>query len=286
MTDAVEYDAFGNEIARVGTTPTEHLYRGEQFDPNLGFYYLRARWMDPSTGRFTQQDSFDGFNSDPRSLHKYLYAHADPANSLDPSGHATLADLGVSVNIQGVLSTIGQVGLRQFVRQAISATMRVARIALHEAKNCFRNPRKCKLTVPILVVGSETTQTAQHILDAQLGAGSNVINSPFWLTRRYPPHSRSWIRTTGACVGRIRGVTSCDEYPFASTEEGGAGNRARVSLRPVPVLEQATQGGLLSVFYSACRISKTRTSADPFKDKRTFIVLPTPSSLGFPLCLR
>lgn len=286
LIDRWDYDAYGAELVHTGTSSTEHLYRGQQFDSSLGFYYLRARWLDPRLGRFTQQDSFGGYPGDPVSLHKYLYANADPANASDPSGHETMADLVGSQSVRGVLDSIGQVGLRQFVRQTLSATMRVARIALHEAKNCFRNPRKCKLTIPVLVVGSETRETSQHILDAQLGGGTNLLNSPFWLTRRSPPHSRSWIRSSTACKGRVRGVTSCDEYPFASTEEGGVGNRARVSLRPVPVTEQALQGGLLSVFYGACRISKHRTSADPFKDRRTFIVIATPSTIGFPLCLR
>jgi len=47
ITDSIDYDAFGVEIGRSGTTDIEHLYRGEAFDPNVGFYYLRARWMDP-----------------------------------------------------------------------------------------------------------------------------------------------------------------------------------------------------------------------------------------------
>jgi Deoxyribonuclease NucA/NucB len=40
-------------------------------------------------------------------------------------------------------------------------------------------------------------------------------------------------------------LTSCDEYPFASTLEGGAG----ASIAPVPVSEQNSQGGTLSSFY-------------------------------------
>lgn len=38
---------------------------------------------------------------------------------------------------------------------------------------------------------------------------------------------------------------SCDEYPFASTKEGGNGAITRC----VPVSEQNSQGGTLSVFY-------------------------------------
>ncbi|WP_193199654.1 NucA/NucB deoxyribonuclease domain-containing protein [Nostoc sp. MG11] len=39
--------------------------------------------------------------------------------------------------------------------------------------------------------------------------------------------------------------TSCDEYPFASSREGGAGS----SIRAVPPTEQNIQGGIISSFY-------------------------------------
>ena len=52
VTDTYVYDAFGTLITGTGTTNNRYLYTGEQFDPNLGLYYLRARLMNPLTGRF------------------------------------------------------------------------------------------------------------------------------------------------------------------------------------------------------------------------------------------
>lgn len=37
--DTYDYDAFGNKINVTGTTPNNYLYRGEQYDPDLGLYY-------------------------------------------------------------------------------------------------------------------------------------------------------------------------------------------------------------------------------------------------------
>jgi RHS repeat-associated protein len=104
ITDAVDYDAFGNEIDRSGTTEIEHLYRGEAFDPNLGFYYLRARWMDPSIGRFTQMDPFIGRLVDPLSRHRYQYAHLNPVMNSDPSGLETLVGLNSGISVNATLS--------------------------------------------------------------------------------------------------------------------------------------------------------------------------------------
>ncbi len=86
VTDEYEYDAFGNSFTKQGTTPNNYLYRGEQFDSDLGLYYLRARYYNPQTGRFVSRDPEDGNPIDPASLHKYLYANGDPVNGIDPMG--------------------------------------------------------------------------------------------------------------------------------------------------------------------------------------------------------
>ena len=86
VTDRYEYDAFGNEINHTGTTPNNYLYRGEQYDLDLGLYYLRARYYNPATGRFVERDPLDGYINVPATLHKYLYASGNPVNRIDPSG--------------------------------------------------------------------------------------------------------------------------------------------------------------------------------------------------------
>jgi RHS repeat-associated protein len=92
VTDSYEYDAYGNEFTVSGTTPNNYLYRGEQYDPDLGLYYLRARYYNPTTGRFMSRDPENGNQLDPATLHKYLYAGGDPANRLDPLGKVIIAE--------------------------------------------------------------------------------------------------------------------------------------------------------------------------------------------------
>lgn len=88
-TDSYEYDAYGNSFTVSGSTPNEMMYRGEQFDSDLGLYYLRARYYNLLTGRFMSRDPENGKLTDPKSLHKYLYAAGDPINLSDPTGRAT-----------------------------------------------------------------------------------------------------------------------------------------------------------------------------------------------------
>jgi RHS repeat-associated protein len=78
VTDQYEYDAYGNQWTVNGSTPNNYLYRGEQYDSDLGLYYLRARYYNPTTGRFMSRDPLDGLDWDPRTLHKYLYVGSDP----------------------------------------------------------------------------------------------------------------------------------------------------------------------------------------------------------------
>ncbi|AUG57149.1 tRNA3(Ser)-specific nuclease WapA precursor [Acetivibrio saccincola] len=112
VTDTYTYDAFGNLIEKTGDTENEFLYTGEQYDANIGFYYLRARYMNPAIGRFTTMDPFEGFIQDPYSLHKYLYAHANPVMNIDPSGNFTLVSsllgksLAVSISLNTIFTTI------------------------------------------------------------------------------------------------------------------------------------------------------------------------------------
>ena len=112
QTDAYTYDAFGNLISVSGSTPNEHLFAGEQFDANVGLYYLRARYMNPAGGRFWSMDSYEGTVYDPATLHKYLYVGADPINKVDPSGLAFMAD---TLGALGGRNTISAMSVMRFI---------------------------------------------------------------------------------------------------------------------------------------------------------------------------
>jgi RHS repeat-associated protein len=84
-----------------GTTPNNYLYRGEQYDPDLGLYYLRARYYNPTTGRFMSRDPWDGEVTLPATLHKYLYVGGDPINWRDPSGKAAIIEYKFNIGPWG-----------------------------------------------------------------------------------------------------------------------------------------------------------------------------------------
>ena len=114
VTDTYSYDAFGNLLKSTGSTKNCYRYCGEQFDETTGLYYLRARYMDTTTGRFISQDSYSGSISDPISLHKYLYANTNPVMYSDPSGYIGLLDTVCASTIGNVLFYSASAGLITF----------------------------------------------------------------------------------------------------------------------------------------------------------------------------
>ncbi len=88
------YDTYGEVV--IGTTPAQgdhYLYTGEQYDADLGLYYLRARYYDPTRGVFLSRDPFEGTLQDPMTRHPYMYAGNDPINNIDPSGATFITTL-------------------------------------------------------------------------------------------------------------------------------------------------------------------------------------------------
>ena len=77
------YDVFGAIRSESGTGPgaNEWRFTGEQRDKQTSrqFYYLRARYYDPATGRFLSQDPI-------RAGHLYAYAENNPVNLVDRTG--------------------------------------------------------------------------------------------------------------------------------------------------------------------------------------------------------
>jgi len=110
VTDSYSYDAFWNLIASTGNIENDYLFAGEQYDADLSQYYLRQRYYNPSLGRFTRADSYEGRRRNPMSRHDYLYGNANPVNYIDPSGlNATLMDFTVMDIIIGALAAIAEV---------------------------------------------------------------------------------------------------------------------------------------------------------------------------------
>lgn len=123
IVDTYSYDGYGvllqndsvasSNPGKVGAQVTNLLYAGEHFDTDAQQYYLRARWYNPLSGLFNRIDPYSGNNQDPQSLHKYLYVHNNPVNSVDPSG---MYSIGEMVCVAGIIGSISAIVAGEVVR--------------------------------------------------------------------------------------------------------------------------------------------------------------------------
>ena len=118
VTQTYEYDVFGNEKNPSDTDTNPFRYCGEYYDTETGLYYLRARYYDPTVGRFTQEDTHWNtanmiYGDNPQKINEredalglktysyapqilsimqagnlYVYGTSNPLKYYDPSGAA------------------------------------------------------------------------------------------------------------------------------------------------------------------------------------------------------
>jgi len=149
-------DAFGNLIRSTGSTPNNYLFAGEQFDPDLGLYYNRARYLNVSTGRFWSADTFEGESNDPLSLHKYLYVAGDPVNGVDPSGNDF--DLGSLATAGAAITTFASATILSF--QNVVGAVYI---------NLYKVPEVIETATNYLTIGTGAFEALRFL-------GTNVLN--------------------------------------------------------------------------------------------------------------
>ena len=93
VAESYRFDAWGNILAvfdASGAPLTEkrsllgnrYLWQGREYDWQTGYYYFRARWYEPRTGRWLSNDPI-GISG---GLNQYVFCGNDPVNNRDPMG--------------------------------------------------------------------------------------------------------------------------------------------------------------------------------------------------------
>ncbi len=85
-----QYDAYGNYRSTAGASFNRFGFTGHEKDNETTLYYFKARYYDPDTGRFLNQDAYLGDINTPPSLHRYLYAYANPTVYIDLNGYESV----------------------------------------------------------------------------------------------------------------------------------------------------------------------------------------------------
>jgi RHS repeat-associated protein len=105
VSQATTYDDWG-VATTTGSADNRLLFKGLLWEPDAGLYYARARWYDPTTGRFASEDPIGLAGG----INQYTFAQNDPTNLSDPNGKcliciAALIGAVANVVIHGVRNT-------------------------------------------------------------------------------------------------------------------------------------------------------------------------------------
>ena len=257
-------------------------------------YYLRARYMEPGSGRFWGMDAWEGDMGNPLSLNKYAYVIADPINFVDPSGFSPMQERAHvdSISHRLRLSSVStvRVNVRTVAandalwatRSAGLATMRGIGVGITTALAVTSSSRGADrfAGVPMIVFGREFQEHAEHIRDAQVDGGSNLLSAPFALNRMWP-WPRGWYNMAVECNNAAREKKpgrACDEYPFASSRQGGPVNYMldRVSLRLLDKAESDGTRDFIREFYNT-----SVPARDGFSPLSRFVALGIPGIDSF-----
>lgn len=95
VTAAFRYRAYGQLAQSTTNGPTYLGLASQLLDPS-GLYYMRARWYEPTTGRFITHDPIQGDAGTPTSLNSYGYAASNPLMNSDPTGLCSDPNAGSS----------------------------------------------------------------------------------------------------------------------------------------------------------------------------------------------
>ncbi|MBI2498331.1 MAG: hypothetical protein HYV75_10620, partial [Opitutae bacterium] len=280
VTDTWDYDAFGNVLGRTGTTENNYLYRGEQFDADLGMYSLRARFYNQSTGRFWNQDSYEGSSGDPMSLHKYLYANGNPVRNSDPRGHnATIAETGFTSSLVGTLAikltipainVAATVAVNALIFAAIYETATAPAIGTRKQQLIDEELRAEGRSRASVLTRSQT-QTPPIFPDP-ISVWHEVAEHDGFVQTLFPQWQLLHVGPRGLGAEEFIDINRDEsmrasglpprpdmdrhEYPFASTLEGGAGAIATY----VNPGSNRSQGQALAAFYVTSKLKL----GDPF----------------------
>ncbi len=104
--DQLTYDSFGNILNETNSSNGDRFkFTGREWDSEIGQYYYRARYYNPTIGRFVSEDPLNVLSGD---TNFYRYVRNSPLAKRDPSGQFPFVVVGVFVIGGAIIGVAGQ----------------------------------------------------------------------------------------------------------------------------------------------------------------------------------
>jgi RHS repeat-associated protein len=286
------YEAFGETVSQTGTTGNKYQYAGEQLDGTLGDYYLRQRFYDTSSGRFGRMDTFETGAGTLQNLNKYVYAGNNPAINTDVSGLFVVSPgYAVESATQSELASqnavIGAAQWNTARNLLITTAAAVANVIVKSMEVSLTTAQTLNqiFKIPIVFWGNDLPEITAHQIRAVTCSGytdGNIVGAigmskflPIDLHRGDSRLPDAWRYNYPQSTGRSR-TLHVDEYPYASTTEGGETNykNGLVSLHLVNGSQNSSNGIRLRNFWENSKVGVTKNSISPILS--LFLNVPVP----------
>ena len=120
LSSTATYTPYGSATFSPSDSNTyRYTFIDRELDAGSGLYYLDARYMDPTTGRFITADSQLGSHKLRQdAFNRYAYALNSPLTYADPKGHSPLMDVLMVVQLGLAVVTAGTASLGEMAVEA------------------------------------------------------------------------------------------------------------------------------------------------------------------------
>jgi len=235
------YDPFGDVEYSKGNSDNHLTFNGKEQDEG-GLFYYGARYYNPVVGRWISQDPVVGTIFDPQNLNRYIFCKNNPLKYVDPDGRFVFVPALVAAGTAAVAwaeTPAGQRAIGAGITIATALILEITKPKIETIEKVQTKDNDDKLPI-YFVSKSMMPNIADNIEKAQMEG------KPYVLTRATEAQKNQNRRNALKNIPISDPINnSRDEYPFASSVEGGSGARTA----EVPKREQSIQGGTLSSFY-------------------------------------
>jgi len=202
--------------------------------------------MNPATGTFISMDTYQGTIFDPTSLHKYLYANANPVTYCDPSGYSSYAAeqnaaMIIMGNLSEMVSTAASVAWNFYLKFKASMPMLVASatgmaaflsnspvfmdICARFASGDLTVPELCNQIIETFNIIDQSIW--DHIYEAtnrgHSSSSSGSSSGGNSASGNIPPNDPNFWEKVNEAISKVsnryKGLGKCDQFKDAFTRE-------------------------------------------------------------------